>query len=253
MKIHLTTLLFSTAALTLPAVAQASVPAPASLNKTIRLERYVEPEYPAKYRNTTTNEGYAQAQLLVAADGRIVECFVSAYSHPEFAASVEHAVQSWVFRAADPGDAGALPQRFNVRISFRSEGMTIVQGDFQQTVKAFLGQKDADSEVDVCKLRDLDTTPEPVNLVVPAYPEELKKQKIEGGAAISFFIDEQGRVRVPSVAGSTRPEFAAAALEAVGKWTFVPPLRKGQPTRVFAVQEFSFTPATEAVSGKTAK
>ena len=79
-------------------------------------------------------------------------------------------------------------------------------------------------------------------------------QGIEGGAAVSFFIDEQGRVRTPSVAGTTRPEFAAAALEAVGKWTFAPPRRKGQPTRVFAVQEFSFSPgsATTSVTSKPA-
>ncbi len=249
MKTYLT-ILSAAVALTLTAAAQSSSPAPASLNKSIRLERYSEPAFPIHFRNTSVTEGYAQAQLLVAADGRVLESFVSAYSHPEFADSVEAAVRSWVFRPADTAEAGALPQRFNVRFNFRREGMLIVQGDFQETVKAYLGQTGGDESVNVCKLRDLDATPEAVNLVVPAYPAGLKKQNVEGGAAISFFIDEQGRVRVPSVAGSTHPEFAAAALEAVSQWTFVPPQRKGHPTRVFAVQEFTFNPKAAAASSK---
>lgn len=254
MNTYLTTLLLATAALALPASAQQTVPAPASLAKTIRLERYVEPLFPSKFRKSSITEGYAQAQLLVAPDGRIIECFVSAYSHPEFAAAVEHAVPGWAFRAAEPAESGALPQRFNVRFNFRLEGMVVIQGEFQETVKSFFGQKNPDTSVTLCKLRDLDTTPEPVNLVVPAYPEELKKLGVEGGAAVSFFIDEHGQVRVPSIAGSTRPEFAAAALQAVAKWTFAPPLRKGQPTRVFAVQEFAFSPgsATASVTTKPA-
>jgi TonB family protein len=191
--------------------------------------------------------------MLVAADGTLVDVFVSAFSHPEFAESAERAVRSWTFRAAESTEPGALPQRFNVRINFRREGMIVVQGDFQEIVKAYLGQRDTDVSVNICKLRDLDNTPEAVNLVVPAYPEELKKQKTEGAAAVSFFIDESGRVRVPSIAGSTRPEFAAAAVAAVSQWTFVPPLRKGQPTRVFAVQEFSFTPESAAAKSKAAK
>ena len=59
---------------------------------------------------------------------------------------------------------------------------------------------------------------------------------------MSFFIDETGRVHVAADSGATRPEFAAAAVAAVKQWTFAPPMRKGAPTRVFAVQEFGFTP-----------
>jgi TonB family protein len=253
MKTKIIPLLLATAAFPLVAATLSGAPTPPELSKTIRLEHYTEPAFPVQFRNKSISEGYAQVQLLVAPDGTLLDVFVSAYSHPEFAESAEHAVRSWVFRAVDSTESGALPQRFNVRINFRREGMIVVQGDFQEIVKAYLGQRDTDVSVGICKLRDLDNTPEAVNLVVPAYPEELKKQNVKGAAAISFFIDETGRVRVPSVAESSRSEFAAAAVAAVSQWTFVPPLRKGRPTRVFAVQEFNFTPESSTAKSAATK
>lgn len=242
MKTLLPKIFFVAAALSLGAATQASDTAPAGLSKTMRLERYVEPMFPLQLRNTSVGEGFVQVQLLVAADGQLQELFVSAYSHPAFAETVERAVRDWGFRAADPAQTADLPQRYNLRFSFQREGMIVVQGDFEETIRAFLRHPLPDKGVEICKLRDLDTMPEAVNLVVPAYPAELKQQKVQGAATVSFFIDEEGRVRVPSIVEATRPEFARAALEAVRQWTFAPPLRKGAPTRVLAVQDFTFVP-----------
>ncbi len=236
--------LLAITALALPSLTRAeSDQAPKDLRESIRVDRYVEPTFPISLTNKSVAEGYAQVQVLVAADGALLECFVSSYSRIEFADAVEAAMRRTTFRpAADPT---ALPQRFNLRFNFRREGMIVIQGDFQETVNAYLGQTERvrrETEVALCKLRDLDNIPEPVNFVAPEYPADLMKQKIEGGAAVSFFIDEEGRVRVASVAGATRPEFGRAAVNAVKQWTFAPPMRKGQATRVFAVQEFTFTP-----------
>lgn len=254
MKTLRSTILLATAALALITTAQASDAMPAELSKSIRLERYFEPIFPLQLRNTSVTEGYAQVQLLVAADGSLLETFISAYSHPEFCDSATQAIRGWVFRPVDASEANKLPQRYNLRFNFRHEGMIIVSGDFQETVNAFLKTKRLDRSVSPCKLRDLDNIPEALNLIVPTYPTELKKQKVEGAVSVSFFIDEDGRVRVPNVDTSTRPEFATAALEAVSKWTFVPPQRKGQATRVLAVQDFNFRPevavATPSPSAK---
>lgn len=250
MKFQSSLLLLAAAGLALPLASQAqSARVPQQLRDTFRVERYVEPIFPVALRNKSVSEGYAQVQLLVAGDGSVLEIFTSACSRPEFGEAAERALNDWKFGpAADPT---SLPQRFNMRIDFRREGMLVVQGDFLETVNAFLGHTDPDTAVTVCKLRELDATPEITNMVVPLYPESLKKQKIEGAAAVSFYIDEEGRVHVPVVAGSTRPEFAIAALDAVKQWTFAPPLRRGVPTRVFAVQEFSFSPEPTAPRAKT--
>ncbi len=246
MNTTITRFILAGTALAFAGAARAESTPPQALADTLRVDHYVEPIFPSQLYNKSVTEGYVQAQVLVGADGQVVELFVSAFSRPEFAECAENALRHWTFHPAE--DPNALPQRFNLRINFRREGMIIVQGDFHETVNSFLRIADVSGEVTLCKLRDLDATPEIVNLVVPTYPEALKQQKIEGAAAVSFYIDEKGQVRTPSVAGATRPEFAQAAFEAVRQWTFTPPLRKGQTTRVFAVQEFNFTPETVATA-----
>jgi TonB family protein len=238
-------------ALSQPAISQAqSSNIPKVLNEALRVEHYVEPVFPLAFANKNVPEGYAQIQLLVAADGTLLETFASAYSRAEFVESAERAIRAWRFRpAADPA---SLPQRFNIRIDFRREGMLIVQGDPQEIVRNFLNTQD-ERAVAICKLRELDATPEVVNLVVPVYPAGLEKQKVDGFAAVSFFIDEEGVVHVVSSAEASRPEFAAAAVDAVKQWKFTPPQRRGSATRVFAMQEFTFSPSKPMAEGKGTK
>ncbi len=239
MKIHPLLVLLAISPLAATTQAQ-TAPAPRDLAEQFRVDRYVEPAFPLVLRNRSVSEGFAQVQIVVAADGSIIDSFVSTCSLPEFGEAAESAVRSWTFRPAT--EPASLPQRFNLRINFRREGMLVVQGDFQATVEAYLGYNNRGEGISLCKLRDLDAIPEPVNFVVPRYPETMKKQNTQGSAAVSFFIDEEGKVRAAAPAGSSHPEFAAAALEAVKQWTFHPPQRKGRATRVFAVQEFTFAP-----------
>ena len=56
-------------------------------------------------------------------------------------------------------------------------------------------------------------------------------------------VDENGQVHVPAINDATRPEFGTAALNAVKQWSFAPPLHRGTPTRVLAIQEFNFSPS----------
>ncbi len=243
-------ILFAAAAFALPAATRAEADVEKQLSASFRVDHYVEPLFPSALRNKSIIEGYAQVQFLIAADGSLLEVFVSAYSRPEFAEAVENAIKNWKFRpAADPA---ALPQRFSLRINFRREGMLLVQGDFVETINHFLHNKEDMLEVTTCKLRDLDAIPETTNLVVPEYPAELRKQNINGAATVSFFIDENGTVHTASVVEASRPEFGLAALNAVKQWSFAPPMHKGAPTRVLAVQDFNFTPSIAPSNGKAA-
>lgn len=251
MNNKLTLILFAAAALALPATTQAASDVEKRLSADFRVDHYVEPPFPTTLRNKSITDGYAQVQILVAADGTLLEVFVSSYSRPEFAETAEGAIKNWKFRpAADPA---ALPQRFSLRINFHREGMIVVQGDFLETVNHFLRTKEDMLEVTTCKLRDLDAIPETTNIVVPEYPAELKKQNINGAASVSFFIDENGTVHTVAVVEATRPEFGVAAINAVKQWSFAPPMHKGTPTRVLAVQDFNFTPAKAPTNGKTTR
>jgi len=61
------------------------------------------------------------------------------------------------------------------------------------------------------------------------YPENERKARETGRAFLHVIVDDQGAVRQPTVDGSTNPEFAKAAMDAVRKWTFEPARLNGQP------------------------
>jgi TonB family protein len=170
----------------------------------------------------------------------VVETYVSAYSHPDFAKSAEDAVASWKFRPDE--DQAASPKRYAFRINFEREGLTVVQGDFFEITNNFFPHQRPKTEVVTARLKDLDAIPEPISFAVPSYPGELKSQRIEGATTVGFYIDEDGMVRVPAIVKSTRPEFATAVLAAIKQWKFAAPTSQGQPTSVHAVQRFIFTP-----------
>lgn len=85
--------------------------------------------------------------------------------------------------------------------------------------------------------------PRPVALVLPEYPEEEKKNRVEGVVRVSLHIDETGRVVdavvVENTTGSER--CAAAALRA-GKGTrFIAARRKGKPIPFWVIMPFTFS------------
>lgn len=80
---------------------------------------------------------------------------------------------------------------------------------------------------------DLEKRPEPVTQVAPAYPQDLRKAKVEGVVTLVFVLDEKGRVEEPRVENATRPEFEKPALEAIRKWRFSPGMKDGQAVRTY--------------------
>ena len=97
----------------------------------------------------------------------------------------------------------------------------------------------------VCTLPQLDHAPAPLRTVNPVYPSELARSSRGGHVLVEFYIDEQGRVRIPSVARETieaNAELAAVAVTAVSQWQFAPPVSNGRPVLVLANQDFSFRP-----------
>jgi periplasmic protein TonB len=80
---------------------------------------------------------------------------------------------------------------------------------------------------------ELEKRPEPTSTVMPAYPSELRKAKIEGVVTLVFVLSEEGRVEEPRVENSSRPEFEKPALDAIRKWRFSPGKKDGQSVRTF--------------------
>jgi RNA polymerase sigma factor (sigma-70 family) len=93
-----------------------------------------------------------------------------------------------------------------------------------------------------------DRRPTPVLMEDPVYPPEMLAAGIEGKVVVAFTIDAEGNVLGARATESTRPEFEAAAVDAVSKWQFKPGQHGGRPVNVRVNQQVVFNQNTPAQS-----
>lgn len=72
--------------------------------------------------------------------------------------------------------------------------------------------------------------------VDPIYPEDARKDHINGAVVMAATVDDQGKiVKLSAVSGPEK--LRDAALSAVNQWTFKPYLLNGRP--VFVLTQFT--------------
>ncbi len=76
--------------------------------------------------------------------------------------------------------------------------------------------------------------------VQPTYPEEARKSRIQGIVKISAVIDPKGTVTKVEPIESPDPTLAAAAVDAVKKWTYKPATLRGKPVKVRMIITVAF-------------
>ncbi|HEX6863477.1 MAG TPA: energy transducer TonB, partial [Thermoanaerobaculia bacterium] len=85
--------------------------------------------------------------------------------------------------------------------------------------------------------------PKVVYKLAPEYPESAREAKAEGDVVLEIVIDEQGRVRNPTVAKSSgNADLDQEALETIPEWTFQPATLEGKPVAVYFTITIRFTP-----------
>ncbi len=86
------------------------------------------------------------------------------------------------------------------------------------------------------------TEPVIVSKASPVYPEDAKKDKVEGTVVIDATIDVAGKVVDARVVTGAEPRLDKAALEAVRQWTYKPARNaKGTPVAVIFTVTVRFT------------
>jgi protein TonB len=71
--------------------------------------------------------------------------------------------------------------------------------------------------------------PKGLSTLIPAYPEELRRQGIQGEVGLQVAIDEKGTVAAVKVSRPLHPYLDFAAVQAVRQWTFEPATKDGKP------------------------
>ena len=84
----------------------------------------------------------------------------------------------------------------------------------------------------VYELRDLDVPPKPTRQTTPVYPKALRQAGKAGKATVEFTVNRDGTVRDATSIDTTHPDFATAAVAAIGRWEFSPGQRDQVPVNV---------------------
>ena len=200
----------------------------------LKLTQYVEPVFPESVKL----DGVAEGQVVLAvnndAAGVPGDVLVLSSTHPKLSAAAVEAVKQWRFAPATGATTRIL------RLGFRYNGIIYAQTarDSEVTSDADTSSDAMHSPVKVLPLQSLSQVPKPLAQPMPAYPVALAAKGQEGRAAVRFYVDEEGRVRLPEVIDATSPEFAAAAVAAVSQWRYEPPRSGGR--NVVAADRWAF-------------
>ncbi len=222
--------------------AQAQLPAKTPEQVTLNIIQTEEAVFPLSLVNTAVMSGTVTVAIDVDQKGQLSDCLVTSYSRKEFADSAVSALRRWRYEPPHlQGEPWASVQeihfdysRTGVVVSFT--GLEAWTARLEELTKGRFAYR-------TYFLRELDRIPTPIQVVSPAAgPNEAKRT-----VTVEFYIDEEGRVRLPSVAQeAARDAYAANAIAAVRQWRFEPPLHKGRPVLVIVQQQFNFVPKVEA-------
>ncbi|MBN8245997.1 MAG: energy transducer TonB [Verrucomicrobia bacterium] len=100
----------------------------------------------------------------------------------------------------------------------------------------------AEAVAETFSAAELEERPQAVARTDPAYPNEMRKARVEGAVTLALVVDESGRVEEARIEKSSHPDFEKPALEAIRKWRFRPGMKDGQAVRAYLMQTFRFRP-----------
>lgn len=233
----------------LSAALAAQPPAPFTGNAPMKIVKTELPAFPAVANAYGLRRGEVRVAVAVDSSGRLQDYLIVGYTHRAFAEVTIDAIKNWRFEPmwihGIPRGAVAL-----LKFSFETEGTVVnLKMISDELIEPFFGlvQTNPDGFA-ACMPRDLDRIPTPTRIIQPVYPPEAHRRGHAGHVTVKFYIDQQGRVRLPRIsneAHETTEELAAwtladAAVAAVLQWQFEPPLSNGKPTIVLVEQDFDF-------------
>jgi TonB family protein len=211
------------------------------------MHQRVDAGYPSTLVDIGVKSGSASVAVAIDERGQLTDLLVTSYTHPAFAESAVAAIRKWTF---EPARIHGSPRNTKADITFRFqlEGVVVVtMTNLSYTEMLHLKLAPGSTAYTACSLSELDRIPTPRKMVSPVYPETLANRSRGGHVSVSFYIDEEGNVRMPSVSVETNEangELAALAVMAVSQWHFDPPTSRGKPVLVMAQQDFDFKPSS---------
>lgn len=222
----------------LAASAAEPTPAPGPGTRECRIIETVTANYPIRMMENGVKYGTVEMLLKIDETGRLADVLVTTFSHKPFADEALRVVREWRFEPAIHQDR-PVTTIMELKFNFEVGGILVyqVQGGPIPSLNPWL---ERDFEFEPQKAGKLDRRPVPVKVVPPTYPEEWAAQGLAGTVAVEFYIDGEGRVRMPVSTPGSNEQLAGIAVAAVKQWEFPPQTWQGRPVLTRARQEFQF-------------
>ena len=193
-------------------------------------------------------EGYTEGKVRIAFevdhDGELRDWLAVEATHPDFVSAIARVIDSWKFSPPHiNGENRSIVS--TLTIDYRAKGAVlsfdIASGLATRRFNELFGF--ASERQSLSSVKDLDTVPQPIVAKKPIVPRELVEKYDGSKAVFTFYVDEEGQVRIPSLHstdGNVELGMLLAAQDALVQWRFSPPTKNQRPARVKLAQEFVF-------------
>jgi hypothetical protein len=199
--------------------------------------------YPGKAYNEGVSEGNATVGVMLDSGGNPTDFLLIRYTKLYFGEALMREAHRQTFLPRHVRGV-AVPGRFNFGTRFTPTAVVqmnsfnaIEERDIQiEGGPRAIYEPHLEREIDGGGLELTEST---VALIPDGF--DVPKGKAVK-AFVSFYVDEQGGVRLPNVEGAASTLLIPNAIKAVQHWRFRPPTVKGKPVLVFALWSVAFRP-----------
>lgn len=211
--------------------------------------------FPPEVARESVYEGEARVLVSISEEGELLDFILLGFTHPAFGREVAEALPRCRFA---PGRVRGEPAttRTPITVHFAQQG-TVVSMTGGESLANYVARLTTRPTYigTVCAGQKLDRPLQAATVVSPQYPGELRERAESGTVTVDFYVDAEGRVRMPATSATSHPSFARTAIGAVEQWRFEPPTSGGEPVIVHVQQEFRFLPPApepKPTEGRTA-
>ncbi len=204
-----------------------------------------EPRFPESLKSQGYSQGQVSMLLELHFDGELRDWIVTSATHRAFAEAIERVIQDWEF-APPKRNGKPISLVVPIKVNFRATGDVVsfnASSGLNHNMSMRNGYNSFDS-IKIAKVDKLDRFPEPVYVVEPKVSRSLIRKSQDSYGVFKFFIDTEGRVRLPHVdhvrGGEVDVRLLEAAQDALEEWEFNPPTVKGRKVVVEVKQPFHF-------------
>lgn len=212
-------------------------------------EPEVQIDYPGAASAKSITAGNAMVDVLVGADGKFLDALDVGYSNKAFGNALREKAKTLDYSPAKFRGV-PIPARFVLTYQFEARNTSVSKNAMDEAQQKFNGDRGVTMAVSENKL---DAPLEYTDLALPRLPSGYKTTGDEKVRVyVTFFVDEQGKVRIPNVESAESPELVANAIRAIQLWTFKPGLVKGKSVVAYAGRAVPFVPRDVKVNAPAA-